>query len=183
VKPKTTQPRTPDKVQERDFFQTPNYATDLVAPFLCPEWVVWECAAGRGKILTRLQHHGIATFGSDLLEGINFLDTQEEPRGFDAIVTNPPFSLKRQFYETCMSYGRPFALLLPMDFCGWILNAMQDPKAQWIAPTRRIDYITPTGKSGGESTAQYHSGWFCYGLNLPRQIHIVELTKAMKENV
>lgn len=180
-KPKTMQPKTPAKVQERDFFQTPNYATDLLIPYLC-DWTIWEPACGKGKIVTRLQDKGFATFGSDLSDGSNFL-TDKQNREFQAIVTNPPFSLKRDFYERCLSFGVPFALLVPVDFCGWILRAMLDEKAQWIVPTRRIDYITPTGKQGKESAAQYHSGWFCYGMNLPRQITVVELTKEMKNNI
>lgn len=181
-KPKTNQPKTPNALQERDFFQTPNYATDLLIPYLCREWNIWEPACGHGKIVNHLSEKGFNVFGSDLRDGFNFLKDSQSPE-LQAIITNPPFSLKREFYERCISLGVPFALLIPVDFCGWILRAMTDEKSQWLVPTRRIDYITPTGKQGKQSTAQYHSGWFCYGLNLPKQITIVELTKAMKENV
>jgi hypothetical protein len=177
-KPKRTQPETPKELQERDFFQTPNYATDLIIPYL-PAGVIWECASGNGKIANRLARDVIQT---DIQSGFNFLADKQESR-FDLIVTNPPFSLKRKFFEKCLSYNVPFALLLPVDFCGWILRAMMDDRSQWLIPTRRIDYITPTGRQGADSTAQYHSGWFCYGLNLPKQITIVELTNEMKENV
>jgi hypothetical protein len=181
-KPKTNQPKTPNKLQERDFFQTPNYGTDLLIPFIKPNWTIWECACGNGKIVSRLQDCGLSVFGTDLQRGQSFFDYEPQLQ-FDAIVTNVPFSLKREFYNKALEYDVPFAFLMPVDFCGWILRAMQDEKAQWVVPTRRIDYITPTGKQGKDSNAQYHSGWFCYGLNLPKQITVIELTKAMKENV
>lgn len=179
MKPKKTQPETPEKVQERDFFQTPNYATDLLVPFL-PRYSIWEQACGNGKIVYRLRHHGFDVRGTDL-GSINFL-TGILPSPFDIMVTNPPYSIKRKFYSRCREIGKPFALLIPMDFCGWILSAMRDG-ARWIAPTRRIDFITPTGRSGKESAAQYHSGWLTFGIDLPQQITIVELTKKMKENI
>lgn len=177
-KPKRTQPATPDKQQERDLFGTPAYATDLIAPFLYG-MTIWEPAAGQGRITERLKHHGLFVASSDIQTGTNFLDCVECT--YDAIVTNPPYSLKRQFYERCKAIGKPFALLIPADFCGWTIQALRDG-CQWIIPTRRIDYITPTGKSGKESTAQFHSGWLTYGLKLPNQINIVELTLEMKRS-
>lgn len=66
-KPKTTQPETPNKVQGRDLFQTPNYATNLLVPFI-PKNIdtIWECAAGEGKIVHRLMNFGYNVLGSDI---------------------------------------------------------------------------------------------------------------------
>lgn len=33
---------------------------------------------------------------------------------FDAIITNPPYSLKDRFLERCYSFGKFFALLMPL---------------------------------------------------------------------
>lgn len=150
-KPKTTQKETPNEVSGRDLFQTPNYATDLLAPFLGgvaslpSSFRVWECAAGLGKISGRLAYWGFEVYGSDLDGKVypehNFL-TQTNGQEFDCIVTNPPFSLKRKFYEMCARYNKPFALLIPADYTGWIIEAIQNG-AEKIIPTRRIDYITP----------------------------------------
>ena len=181
TKPKTTQPKTQESVQGRDTFYTPNYGTDLIVPFITGNRI-WESASGSGKMAGRLVHHGFTVFESDLIFGQNFFEYTLDLE-FDAIVTNPPFSLKREFYNRCKSFEKPFALLIPLDFCGWILRAMKDDGSQWLAPTRRIDYITPTGRRGKDSHSQFHSGWFCFGMELPEQITIVELTNKMKENV
>jgi hypothetical protein len=37
----------------------------------------------------------------------------------------------------------PFALLVPADYSGWIIDAIRNDGAEKIIPTRRIDYITP----------------------------------------
>lgn len=179
MKPKKNQKQDSTARQERDFFQTPNYATDLLIPYL-PIGSIWSPACGEGKIASRFTDRKILQ--TDIVTGFNFLKDDPDFQ-FDIILENPPFSLKRKFFEKCISYNVPFALLLPVDFCGWILREMMSDSNQWLIPTRRIDYITPTGRQGGASHAQYHSGWFCHGMNLPKQITVVELTNEMKENI
>lgn len=187
-KPKRNQPETPNEVQGRDFFQTPNYAVDLLVPFI-PSNVkrVWECAAGDRKITNRLIYYGYDTYSTDLKDkvSVNFLtwDLKDQYTWCDGIITNPPFSLRRKFYERCLEYGVSFALLIPADYSGWIIKAIQDG-AEKIIPTRRIDYITPTGLSGASGhTSYYHSMWLTRGFNLGRTETFVELTKEMKENI
>lgn len=178
-KPKKQQKENSGERQERDFFQTPNYATDLLKPYI-PAGTIWSPASGDGKIGKRFTDRKI--FETDIVTGFNFL-TDTPDFQFDVIVENPPFSLKRKFYDKCMSYDVPFALLLPVDFCGWILRAMKDDGIEWLIPTRRIDYITPTGKSGSTSSAQYHSGWLTHKFQLPKQITVVELTNEQKQDI
>lgn len=154
TKPKVNQPETPKEIQERDLFMTPNYATDLLIPFLNKRWQIWECAAGNGKIVNRLESNNFTVFGSELqtpteYQNINFLldkpihqlITYGESEQF-CIITNPPYSLKGKFYKKCLEYKVPFALLIPADYSGWIINAIQNG-AEKIIPSRRIDYITP----------------------------------------
>jgi hypothetical protein len=174
----------------RDLFQTPNYATDLLIPFI-PEQIcfIWECAAGGGKISNELRKFGYAVGESDLRgkEGIlsaNFLyDTPISLNQSCAIITNPPFSLKKQFYDRCIYFGVPFALLIPTDYCGWIINALQNG-AEKLIPTRRIDYITPNGLSGASGhSANFHSMWLTKGFGLGKSETFVELTQEMKKNI
>lgn len=188
-KPKSPQGEDLQGVSGRDLFQTPRYAIDILYPFLedlaVDKFRIWECACGKGKIVDRLYAKGFDIFGTDL-QGmgvpLNFL-TDKSPYPFDCIVTNPPFSLKRKFYEKCREYNVPFALLIPADYSGWIIKAIQEG-AEKILPTRRIDYITPTGLSGASGhTSYYHSMWLTWGFNLGRSETFVELTKKMKENI
>lgn len=186
-KPKTTQPQTPSKTQERDFFQTPDYAVDLLVPFI-PKHVsrIWECAAGKRKITNRLVHFGYDVCSTDLSDSVpvNFIswDLRDRYAWCDCIITNPPFSLKYKFIDRALAYGTPFAFLIPFDMCQkmarlFILGC------QGVVPTARIDYITPNGNQGKFSSSQFHSFWLTYKFNLPRQLVFVELTKQMKENI
>lgn len=190
TKPKTNQPETPSSVQGRDLFQTPRYATELLIPFI-PEHInyIWECANGQGAISNVLiEQRKYSLYRSDLLNGseYNFLEMVFPFWDMDnsAIITNPPFSLKRKFYERCRYYRVPFALLIPADYNGWIINSIRYGGCEKIIPTRRIDYITPTGKSGKTgNTSYYHSMWLTWGFGLGRTETFVELTNKMKENI
>jgi hypothetical protein len=186
---KISQPQILNQPQGRDSFQTPNYAVDLLIPYI-PKYVrwVWEPASGNGKISNRLSQEGLVIYSSDILPpsasraGINFLTElpSEQPQ---CIITNPPFSLKEKFYKRCLEYGVPFALLIPADYSGWIIEAIQNG-AEKIIPTRRIDYITPTGLSGASGhTSNFHSMWLTHGFNLGKTETFVELSLKDKENI
>lgn len=187
------QPQTPTEPQGRDLFQTPNYAVDLLIPFI-PKHIIhiWECAAGEGKLGKRLMFHRYGVTFTDIRKAIcsyfNFLtDTHSEAyvdymkRG-TAIITNPPFSLNKQFYKKCVEYDLPFALLINATYKQWIIDAVMEDGCEKIIPYRRIDYITPTGLSGATGqTADFHSLWLTRGFNIGGSETYVDLSLEQKE--
>ncbi len=200
AKSKKTQPQTVSTPQGRDLFQTPNYAVDLLIPFI-PSYVsyIWECANGDGKIGKRLAYAGYDVLPTDIRKSLETGNTIHNFLGNDmdimlrlpindnirnmAIITNPPFSLKQKFYEKCREYKIPFALLIPADYSGWIIDAVRKDGAEKIIPTRRIDYITPSGKSGESGhTADFHSMWLTWGFGLGKTETFVELPISEKKN-
>ena len=155
VKPVTTPPKTPDTPQGRDTFETPNYAVDLLIPFI-PKDVrtVWECACGSGKIVRRLESKGYRVVSTDIRDfGFNHIwnfleDTGEqfdEDIGYthSAIITNPPFSIKSEFIERAFEYKIPFAFLINADYSGQSIKWVEEYKCEKIIPKRRVAYITP----------------------------------------
>lgn len=195
VKPVTVAPKTPNEPQGRDTFQTPNYATDLLVPYI-PKNIknIWECAVGNRKIQFRLENFGYSVLGTDirntdgLVSVYNFLsDVSYFPKSFDlsnwAIITNPPYSVKDMFIEKAFEYKIPFAFLINADYSGWQISLIKRG-CEKIIPTRRIDFITPTGRNGKSSASQFHSMWLTYGFNLGRTETFVELSlKDKKENI
>jgi len=189
MKPKETQKENAEVASNRDTFQTPNYAIDLLIPFIPKEVeVIWECAVGGWKIGDRIIENGYDIIGTDIrkihdrTEVYNFISGDSYSLPSDTmIITNPPFSIKRQFYEKCLEYNIPFALLIPADYSGWIIEAIQNG-AEKIIPTRRIDYITPTGLQGKKSASAFHSMWLTRGLNLGKSETFVELTNEEKRS-
>jgi len=188
IRQRLPQKETLDKSQSRDLFKTPNYAVELLIPFI-PKYInnIWEPACAGNKIIDVLSNY--VRLGTDIQQGknYNFL-TMEFPKWLVrqkcAIITNPPYSLKIKFFKRCLEHEIPFALLISSDYAQWNIDAVWKYGCEKIIPNRRIDYITPTGKSGNTgNTSYFHSLWLTYGFNLGKSEVFVELTKNMKQNI
>jgi hypothetical protein len=215
------------KAAGRDTFQTPAYATQLILPYLPKGVGIWECAAGQGKMSEILWQAGHHTWNTDIAFDPDWIDEVYDFIGkgsirpeewfrtmsLGCIVTNPPFSKKWMFYNVCKyywkTYGIPFALLIPADYSGWIIRAVNEDGCKKIIPVRRIDYITPNivqRVNDGEGThysymreipinllaeyssSDFHSMWLAGGLDLGISGFRTELyldlpIKVKKENI
>lgn len=171
---KTNREGNPQKSMPFDRCQTPAYALDPLLPYLKPGWVIWEPAAGEGNLARALRGLGFVVVASDLLiedigddveGGRNLFHWQ--PQHFDAIVTNPPYSVKFDVYRRCYELGRPFALLLPVEALG--VGAAQrlykKHGHEQLLLDKRINFKMPQrGWQSGEwkSTAWFPTFWSCW---------------------
>ena len=155
-----------------DEFMTPKYAIKPLLPFLKKEWTIFECAWGKGHLAKHFEEEGFEVVG----DYRDFL-TDFEIGGIDCIITNPPYSLKEQFLKRCYEIGKPFALLMPLTALEGIKRGELFRKygIQLIIPNRRINFITPSGKGSG---AWFQVAWYCYKLNLPKDLNFVELNRG-----
>ena len=160
-----------------DEFFTPEYALKPLLPFLKKDWTIWECAWGGGTLAKHLKKFGfkVKKIKTNFLEPSNPLrDYILGFDDFDIIITNPPYSKKDEFLKRAYELGRPFALLMPLTALEGIKRGALFSKhgIQLIIPNRRINFITPSGKGSG---AWFQVAWFCYKLNLPKDLNFVEL--------
>jgi Zn finger protein HypA/HybF involved in hydrogenase expression len=184
--------KPPLKVKSADDFQTPPEALDYLLPYLKKDWIIWECASGKGYLAQYLKQKGFKVFISDIVDyaynvgdaGIppeKYIDfLKDEPPQFDCIVTNPPYSLKQQFLERCYQLGKPFALLLP-------LTALETQKRQRlyakygieiILLPKRINFETPSGRGSG---SWFAVAWFTNGFNIGRQLVFPSFQSNLEE--
>lgn len=159
-----------------DDFQTPPEALDCLLPFVPKSWNIWEPACGNGNLLGSFLDRGYSAIGTDVKEGHDFL-TMDVPKLADAIITNPPFSIKDQFMARCYEIGLPFALLLPAAVFDSKKrrDLMKKNGVGIIIPDGRINFETPNHeeniKNGKkEGGAWFLTMWVTYGLDLPSQI-------------
>lgn len=105
--------------RERDLYETPAWVTEALIPHLpASDCIIWEPAAGGGKMVAALKASGIDVEASDIATGRDFL-TQPCPCPFGAIVTNPPYELATEFIQRALSLipAHGFvAMLLRTDF-------------------------------------------------------------------
>ena len=93
---------------------TPYYATDHIIKYLPKDKIIW-CPFDENwsAFYNRLKEEGYNVVRSSLAEGQDFFNY--EPKKWDIIVSNPPFSIKDKVLERLYSFNKPFAVLLPLN--------------------------------------------------------------------
>jgi hypothetical protein len=160
--------------QGYDACQTPAYAVSPVLPWLTFGWTIWEPAAGEGNLVEAIRAYDYNVVGTDILTGQNFF-THNFLR-WDAIVTNPPFSLKYKWMARCYQLDKPFALLLPVETLGAkTAQAMfGEFGVEVIFLNRRVNFKMPNAGWSGKG-AQFPVCWITWGLGIGKQMSFVNL--------
>lgn len=168
MKPKVNRAGSVEAGKGYDRCNTPAYALDPLLPYIRRGWAIWEPAAGTGNLVGALGSRGYAVTGSDILDGRNFFDYQ--PPTFDAIVTNPPYSIKFDWLARCYALGKPFALLVPVETIGAqaAQRLMERHGAELLLLNRRVNFEMPN-KGWEGSSAQFPTCWLCWRM-LPAPI-------------
>ena len=94
-----------------------------------------------------------------------------EPKERDIIISNPPFTWKRQIFERALSFWKPFALLMTNT---WLNDSapkqlFKEKDLQLLMFDKRIEYW-----QGKKIT--FSSSYYCWNL-LPKQIIMEFITK------
>jgi hypothetical protein len=165
-------PKPPLKQGSPNDFQTPPEALKPLMPYLKKNMTIWECASGSGNLVKEFKKKGFNVISSDILNGKDFL--KYEPKDYDVIITNPPFSIKQEFLERAYSLKKPFAFLLP-------LTTFESKKRQElfkkyglevILIDQRVNFETPDGKGNG---SWFATAWFTHGLKIGKELNFSSL--------
>jgi hypothetical protein len=103
------------KRRKSDFYETPYSITrHLLDVEEFPLYgVILEPSCGNGAISEILRERDYNVIAKDIKNGDDFLlETQK----YDAIITNPPFSLAFEFIQKAKKLTNYFALLLPLSY-------------------------------------------------------------------
>ena len=154
------------KANKANDFQTPPIALEPLIPYLPRR--VWECACGKGNLVSSLLGKGFEVLSSDIKDGHDFLVWTPPSNAYDCIVTNPPYSIKDQFLERCYLLGKPFALLMP-------LTTLEGKRQQWLEKygieiillNKRLNFETPSDNGSG---SWFATAWFTNWLNIGKQL-------------
>lgn len=115
-----------------DLYPTPVDATESIVPLIealidngqMPGRRVWEPACGDGRLSRVLEWHGMEVTSSDLREfpgygtpGVDFLKPSVEGCfNYDAIITNPPFSLAKEFLIQARKHAPVVIFLVKQNY-------------------------------------------------------------------
>ena len=170
-----------------NFYTPPGPLIALLNVIQIPkDYTIWEPACGSGYICNFFSENGYVCAGSDLSGKygfkFDFLKETWEELGWDCIVTNPPFSLKDQFLAKCYEYGKPFALLLPINAigAGGRQKLYRENGVEIIMLGRRI-HCQPNNDPNvtkGSSPKQ-ELCWITNGFGIGQQITFYDLPKEL----
>jgi hypothetical protein len=104
-----------------------------------------------------------------------------EPERWDVIVSNPPFTKKRKFFERALSFNKPFALIMTNT---WLNDSapkqlFKDKDLQLLMFDKRMKFITD-GRPNDKIT--FSSSYYCWNF-LPKQIIMEELNMSKSQAV
>lgn len=131
------------------------------------------------KVLTA---NGFKVIYSHIDYGQDFFEY--EPEKWDVIISNPPYTNKRKYWERCLDLGKPFALLLPVNILSdSVINVSlrereretAAPQLQLLIPSRRTRfYNAKTGEVGNSPT--FKAAYFAIDL-FKQQIILADLER------
>lgn len=151
---------------QNDECYTPAYGVQPLLEFLEPYKgkIIWCPFDKENSAFVRvLRSAGHTVVFSHIDDGQDFYTYQ--PKQWDILVSNPPFTNKRKIFERALSFGKPFALLMSLT---WLNDSapkqlFYEKDLQLLMFDRRIKFM------GLGNKITFSSAYYCYGL-LPKQI-------------
>ena len=159
---------------------TPDYAVKPILKYIPEGATVWCPFDTEASEFVRLISKKNKVIKSHLDDGQDFLQWQPKEH-WDLIVSNPPFSNKRKFFERALSFNKPFALIMTNT---WLNDStpkilFHDKDLQLLMFDKRMEFNQSDGKVNNKIT--FSSSYYCWNF-LPKQI-IMEELKVPKKKV
>ena len=164
---------------------TPDYAVDPILDYIPEGATVWCPFDTDASEFVRLisKKDNVNVIKSHLDDGQDFLQWQPKEH-WDMIVSNPPFSNKRKFFDRALRFNKPFALIMANT---WLNDSapkqlfMEHKKdLQLLMFDQRMEFNQSNGKVNNKIT--FSSSYFCWNF-LPQQIVLKKLVKPKIQSV
>ena len=156
---------------------TPDYAVQPILEYIPQDVTVWCPFDTEESQFVKLIGERIGKENveySHLDNGEDFF--QYQPKHWDIIVSNPPFSNKKKFFKRALDLGKPFALIMTNT---WLNDStpkilFKDKDLQLLMFDKRMEFVNPNGQVNNKIT--FSSSYYCWNF-LPKQIIMKTLNK------
>ena len=146
---------------------TPDYGVKPILKYIPKDAVVWcPFDTAESEFVKQIEQQNEVIY-SHIATGRNFFDY--EPYEWDVIVSNPPFTNKRKYFERALSFNKPFALIMSNTWLNDSAPAklFKDRDLQLLMFDKRMKFISPDGRDNNKIT--FSSSYYCWNM-LPKQI-------------
>ena len=165
---------------KNDEWKTPVYAVYPVIKYIPKGSVVW-CPfdiRGKSEYVKVLEAAGFKVICSHISEGKDFFKYEPNEK-WDIIISNPPFTGKREIFERAMELGKPFMLLMSNT---WLNDSAPKQvlgnEMELLMFDKRIEFIGTDGEVCKKGIT-FSSSYYCRGV-LSRAIICEKLEKTEK---
>lgn len=161
-----------------DEFYTPYYAIKPILKYIKPGSTVWCPFDTEDSFYVKvLKKEGHKVVNTHIKEGGNFFEI-EVPE-CDYIISNPPYSLKREVLERLFNIGKPFAMLLGV--VGLFesqarFEMFRDNSFEVMYMNRRVDYFQDYDEVKPSKNPPFSSVYITKKM-LPNRIVFEEINK------
>ena len=159
-------------VGNNDECYTPDYGVQPILKYIPKDAIVWcPFDTQESEFVKQISQQNEVTY-SHLESGQDFFTY--EPDRWDCLISNPPFTNKRKFFERALSFNKPFAMIMTNT---WLNDSapkqlFKDKDLQLLMFDKRMKFISPDGRDNDKIT--FSSSYYCWNF-LPKQIIMEEL--------
>ena len=124
---------------------TPDYGVEPILEYIPKDAIVWcPFDTEESEFVKQISKQNKVVF-SHINSGQDFFEY--EPEEWDVIVSNPPFTNKRKFFERALSLEKPFALIMTNT---WLNDSapkqlFKDKDLQLLMFDKRMKFVSPPG--------------------------------------
>ena len=167
-----------DKKRAKDFLNiggndecyTPKSVVKIIQKYIPKDKIIW-CPFDKveSEFVIELSKTNKVIY-SHIDNGQDFY-TYEPAEHWDYIISNPPFTKKKEIFKRALSFNKPFGLIMTNT---WLNDSapkqlFKDKNFQLLFLIDRINFINSNGEDMGRPP--FSSSFFCYDL-LPKDIII-----------
>ena len=149
-----------------DDYMTAKSSWEDIARFLPRDKVIWECFYGDGRSGTYLRELGFEV----IHEKVDFFQNDLG----DILVSNPPYSMKKEVFTRLKELDKPFVMLVPTTtlHTKYFKELFVDDRIQVILPHKKR-HFTSNKKTLKKSGCAFYTCYVCYRMELPKDVILV----------
>ena len=157
-----------------DEVYTARYAVIPIEKYLKPNSTIW-CPFDMedSEYVKYFEEKGHKVIHSHIDEGKNFFEY--EPKEYDIIISNPPFSIKDDIIKHLYELDKPYAMLLPIPTLqGQKRFEYMKDGLQILSFNKRINFYTDSSRKEIQKGVSFWCAYFCKNF-LPKDLILEEL--------
>lgn len=155
------------KFNEKDEYYTPPILVNAIMPYIPKDKTVWcPFDTEDSEFVIGLKENGNKVVATHIWGGIDFFEY--EPKEYDLIVSNPPFTKKLQVLDRLYKLGKPFAMVMGLPILNYqeVGEFFLDKPLQLLIVDKKVSF--------DGNTASFNNSYFCNGI-LPRDLMFAHL--------